>query len=209
MNRTELDNWYEIIKENLQPVKDLFDCSYSGEGIVLDVGANVGAFTDYVLSKYPNCEIHIFEPVLKFKSYLDSKYKDTNVQVIPKGVSDISSKSYIRCDISNLGWNEISNEGEEILLINLDECIKENNLTNIGFIKIDVEFYEPFVLNSMKHFIKNSKHLPVIVIEHNYSLSPYKEKMDEVFEWLFKYYSSFNYKNYDSTQDVILYPLNS
>jgi FkbM family methyltransferase len=206
MIENEFDNWYGIINDNIQPIKNIFDQTYKGEGIILDVGGNVGAFTDYVLSKYPNAEVHIFEPVSKFTSYLENKYKNTSVKFTPKGISDIQSKTNIKCDPTNLGWNEISNEGEEISLITLDEYIKDNNLTNISFIKIDVEFYEPFVLNSMKNYIRSTKNLPIIIIEHNYNLSPYKEKQNEVFEWLFKYYEEFDYKFYSNTEDVILIP---
>jgi FkbM family methyltransferase len=204
----EFDSWYKIIDDNIQPVKKIFDQNYKGDGVVLDVGGNIGAFTDYVLSKYPNTEIHIFEPVSKFKTYLENKYNNTNTKFTPKGISDTQSKANIKCDITNLGWNEISDTGEEILLITLDDYIKDNNIVNISFIKIDVEFYEPFVLNGMKHFIETTKNLPIIVIEHNYSLSPYKEKQDEVFKWLFKYYKSFDYKSYNDTCDVTLTPLN-
>lgn len=203
----EFNNWYNIIDDNIKPIKEIFDKNYKGEGVILDVGGNVGAFTDYVLSKYPNQEVHIFEPAFKFKEYLENKYKNTSVIFECKGISDVTSTSYIKCDNHNLGWNVISNKGEEISLITLDDYIEDNNITNISFVKIDVEFYEPFVLNGMKRFIERTKVLPTIVIEHNYSLSPYKEKQDEVFEWLFNYYEYFDYKNYNDTCDVILHPL--
>jgi len=210
MINKEFKEWYSIIDNNIQPIKNLFDINYQNKGVVLDIGGNVGAFTDYVLSKYPNTEIHIFEPVYKFKEYLKNKYKNTSVKFINKGLSDIKSEVYIKCDNNNLGWNEISNEGnEKISLIVLDDYIKDNIKSDISFIKIDVEFYEPFVLNGMKNYIKTTKNLPIIVIEHNYTLSPYKEKQDEVFKWLFEYYKPFDYKNYNNTCDVILYPLNN
>ena len=46
----------------------------------------------------------------------------------------------------NLGVNEIHpNIPGKIPMITLDSYIKENNITDIGFIKMDVEWYEPFV----------------------------------------------------------------
>jgi FkbM family methyltransferase len=199
-------NWYNIIDQNIQPIKQIFDQFYLGDGVVLDVGGNVGAFTDYVISKYPNSEIHIFEPVEKFKDYLFEKYNNTNVTFIPKGVSNIESISYIKCNDDNLGCNEISNSGEEISLITLDNYIEKNIKNKISFIKIDVEFYEPFVLDGMKKYIESTLDLPIIVIEHNYHLSPYKNIQDKVFEWLFNYYKEFDHKSYYNTKDVVLIP---
>ena len=74
-------NWYNIIDQNIQPIKQIFDQFYLGDGVVLDVGGNVGAFTDYVISKYPNSEIHIFEPVEKFKDFLKEKIIQFSIQV--------------------------------------------------------------------------------------------------------------------------------
>lgn len=205
----QFSNWYNIIDANIQPIKHIFDQNYPGDGVVLDIGGNVGAFTDYILSQYPNTEVHIFEPVDKFKEYLENKYNNTSVKFIPKGLSNIESIVKIACCDSNLGYNEISDNGdEEILLTTLDNYIKTEVKDKISFIKIDVEFYEPFVIDGMREYIESTQDLPIIVIEHNYSLSPYKDIQDKVFEWLFNYYEEFDYKSYYHTKDIVLIPKN-
>jgi hypothetical protein len=67
----DLNIWYKIIDDNIKPIKKFFDLYYHGDGVILDIGGNLGAFTDYALTKYPNVEIHIFEPASKFKNYLN------------------------------------------------------------------------------------------------------------------------------------------
>ena len=206
----QFSSWYSIIDANIQPIKHIFDQYYLGDGVVLDIGGNTGAFTDYVISQHPTTEVHIFEPVEKFKEYLTEKYSNiTNVKFISKGLSNVESTACIKCDEDNLGCNEIFDSGnEEISLITLDNYIKTEIKNKISFIKIDVEFYEPFVIDGMKEYIESIQDLPIIVIEHNYFLSPYKDIQDKVFKWLFNYYKEFDYKSYSYTKDIVLIPKN-
>ncbi len=204
----DIQKWYKIIDENLTNVKLTFDHLYKG-GIVLDVGGNVGAFTDHVISNHPNTEVHIFEPVTKFKEYLETKYKDTNVTFIPSAVGEEKGTRKIRENGSNWGYNEIvGREGNDLNgvdLITLDDYIQSNITNEIGFIKIDVENYEPFVFKGLKNYIQTSKNLPIIIFEHQYP-SPHKTYQDDVFGWLFNYYNEFDYTSYKNTEDIILIP---
>ena len=201
-----IQEWYNIINSDIQPLKDIFDRYYDGKGIVLDVGGNVGAFTDHVITKYPKTKVHLFEPVPKFTKYLIEKYTSANVKVVPKACSNITGTCKIRCDETNLGWNEISTEGYEIQTLKLDDYVYQNIKSRISFVKIDTEFYEPFVLDGMKDYITLTKNLPIITIEHNYDKSPYKDVQDRVFSWLFDYYELFDYKSFNHTEDIVLKP---
>jgi len=207
----DLNIWYKIIDDNIKPIKNFFDLHYHGDGVILDIGGNLGAFTDYALSKYPNVEIHIFEPASKFKNYLNNKYKNTSVIFVPFGLSDKNHTTYLKCDNENLGYNYIVEDSscETISLITLDDYISDHIKNNISFIKIDTELFEPFVLNGMKNYIANTNNinLPIIIIEYNYIHSPYKVEQDQVFNWLFKYYHKFDYRSYDKTTDIVLIPL--
>lgn len=200
--------WYKIIDENISPVKKLFNSFYEG-GAILDIGGNVGAFTDYVINIHPEVKVYMFEPVKKFKDYLTKKYENTNVTFIPYGVSNRQTTSKIRLNNSNLGFNEIvdgeGNDLEIIELVTLDDYISENIKDRIGFIKMDIENHEPFAFEGLKNYIKTSSELPIIVFEHNYN-SPHASKQDEVFKWLFQYYSEFDYKKVLNTQDITLFP---
>jgi FkbM family methyltransferase len=181
------ENWYNIIKNNINEtgVTQIFDKHYSGRGIVLDIGGNVGAFTDYVLQRYPKKKVYLFEPVPKFSSYLKEKYQNTSVTVVTKALGEKSSTVFMSENAINLGVNEIHpNIPGKIPMITLDSYIKENNITDIGFIKMDVEWYEPFVFFGMKSYfsLTPQSKLPIIVFEDspNHKFPKQREQVEGI-----------------------------
>jgi|GEM_PF-5565223 hypothetical protein len=82
------------------------------------------------------------------------------------------------------GHIEISNtDYVEIEMMTLDEFVLRNNLSNIKFIKIDVEGYEPFVFEGAKKTIESF--LPELYFEitekwHN----QYGKSAQEIFDFL-------------------------
>jgi len=205
----EIDNWYEIINTNINPVKKLFK-QYYNFGEVVDVGANVGAFTDFVHINYSKLKIHLFEPAPKFNKFLYNKYKNINQIIVNTvGLSNEIRSAYMHCDNHNLGYNRVIEDSSlhPIQLITFDSYCEKNNLTNIGFIKIDVEEHEPYVLDGMKGYISSASKLPFIVMEHLWEgaqkdLNYY----EEIFNWYFNYYEPFDFKSYKQTSDIVLIP---
>ena len=108
-------------------------------------------------------------------------------------------------DETNLGYNQIGRNvnTEEIAIIPLDSYIKDRD---IGFIKMDVEMYEPQVLTGLYNYISTTKNLPYIVMEYVYK-GENKDRWDEVFDWLFQYYEAFDYIQHTKTTDILLKPL--
>jgi FkbM family methyltransferase len=201
------ESWYEVIKQNVVPVVDLAKSCYK-QGIIIDIGSNLGSFTDSMIEIYPKSEYHLFEPHPKFSEYLTSKYKDTpNVFMNLKGCGEEETTAKITFMDGNWGHNVISSHGDNIDIIRLDSYIKNNNLNNIGLIKIDVEYYEPFVLNGLKNYIETIPNLPPIILEHNWGGCPHKNKWHEITKWLFKYYKPFEYDKDVPMYDLILLPI--
>jgi FkbM family methyltransferase len=201
------DSWYQVIKENVIPVVDLAKSCYK-QGIIIDIGSNLGSFTDSLMEIYPESEYHLFEPSPKFSEYLIDKYKNNpNVFLNLKGLGEENTTTKILFNPDNWGHNIItSHQGDDIEIIRLDSYIGENNLKNVGLIKIDVEFYEPFVLNGLKKYIENTSNLPPIILEHNWGGSPYKDKWYQITKWLFKYYKPFEFDKDVPMFDLILLP---
>lgn len=50
----------EIFNREVYPLQSIGECR---QPVIVDVGANIGVFTHYVLSKYPQATIHAIEPV--------------------------------------------------------------------------------------------------------------------------------------------------
>jgi FkbM family methyltransferase len=146
--------WEEFMHKYFKKYSDM-------NKIALDVGANIGTHS-VVLSKYYK-KVFAFEPL--FYELLEKNLElnnINNVDVLPFGLSDKKSKSFIKRDNVNPGASYIDSENgsESIDLNSLDNLAFENP---ICFMKIDVEGHELEVINGAKNTILKNK--PVIIIE--------------------------------------------
>jgi FkbM family methyltransferase len=145
--------------------------TYSNKNkIALDIGANIGTHTVY-LSDYFG-KVHAFEPQTSVFNLLESNIKlnaCTNVKTHKFGLGDKNitenMEKYDLTKPNNQGAIAIdktgTSNGEQIEVRILDEL----GLSNIGFMKIDVEGYELYVLKGAINTIKTNK--PIIIIELN------------------------------------------
>lgn len=150
------------------------------DGIVLDIGANIGAMTTYLSKKLPESKIFSFEPIpyniLALKRIV-KYFKLRNVEVLDFALGDENGqiemvipicKNVKLQGLSHVVHEEIkeNNEGEKFLvalkrLDDLEIFINEN--LPIKGIKIDVENFEYFALKGGKELIE--KHKPIIYSE--------------------------------------------
>ncbi|CAD7962683.1 unnamed protein product [Amoebophrya sp. A120] len=80
--------------------------------LVLDIGANAGAFTGRIRAMCPTCRILAFECVPEYAAYIrDSRRFDKNLHVVPACVSDETGETslFVASD-GNLGWNTMVQE---------------------------------------------------------------------------------------------------
>ena len=142
--------------------------------IVLDVGANFGAFSfkvaEIIRSKQiGNCSIHAFEPnpfvVEKFRMNLG---ENPNLQELVHLHAEAigAEEKYISMDFSksNTGGGRVMVELEkgEIPMTTIDKLVSLNNW-QISFMKIDVEGFEPFVLQGASETVRTQQ--PAIFME--------------------------------------------
>ncbi|MFK7786635.1 MAG: FkbM family methyltransferase [Crocinitomicaceae bacterium] len=147
-----------------------------GEGIVLDIGANLGIMTVHLAQTLPNSTIHAFEPMPDnqeiFKKIV-AKYQLKNVKFheVALGDSDGTVKmilpekdgakfqglSHVKHD-SITEWNEGTEF--EVPIKPLDSIFGEEKIQGI---KMDVENFEYFVLKGGKELL--AKHKPIIYTE--------------------------------------------
>jgi FkbM family methyltransferase len=120
--------------------------------VVLDIGANIGYYT-VILSKLIGDTgiVYAFEPTLHFRNVLKKNLNENNIKnvvVLPYGLSNQSQQLEIDIGPSSatihspLGYDQVICK-ELIKLITLEEFVKNNNITKIDFIKIDVDGHEP------------------------------------------------------------------
>ena len=120
--------------------------------VCLDIGSNIGQWTRPLSRKFES--VVCFEPNPNFRECFKKNIDENNVLLWPVGLSDKEHKA-------KQGFNStvLQNEEGEIDCRTLDSF----GLTNVDFVKIDVDGFEIPLLNGAKEtLIKNN---PVINIE--------------------------------------------
>jgi FkbM family methyltransferase len=151
-----------------------------GEGIVLDIGANIGIMSVWLGRSFPKSKIFSFEPIpqnIKTLRRVIRSYHLKNISVVEKALGTENRMVEMVMPIVNQvkmqGLShvlhdsiDVFNEGNtfKVEMVRLDdfEPIHIDNL-RITAIKLDVENFEAFVLDGAQQLIQ--KHRPVIYTE--------------------------------------------
>ena len=133
----------------------------SKANIAIDIGGNTGSYTDELLKKNPNINIHIFEPSKTNLQILNSKFiNNKRITINPLAVSDITGTATLFSNEPGSGMGSLSKRKldhvginfevtESISTIRFEEYWAEKlNSCEIDLVKIDVEGHELSVLNS-------------------------------------------------------------
>ena len=167
-----LDNVDDIIKNRLRAnitwepdTKKLIEKLKLKGTVVLDIGAHIGTHS-ITLSQMVGSQgaVHSFEPQEKIfrELCMNLIINDCNNVIVHKcAVGSEIKKVYLGEPIrDNEGGRYLNADGsEEVDMITIDSL----NLSNISFIKIDVENTEEYVLEGCRETIKKNK--PTILIE--------------------------------------------
>lgn len=139
--------------------------------IVFDIGANIGYYS-VLMSKLiePAGKVFCFEPTMHYRQVLKQNIdanNATNCEIIPYGLSETNSSSKIsigECS-ATMHWVEESSpvNTETIRVYKLDEIIDTLNISQIDFIKMDIDGHEPaFFKGAYKTLAKFN---PIILLE--------------------------------------------
>lgn len=116
--------------------------------VVLDIGANVGAFSMWAMRKWPGCKITAYEPNQDLEEFFVANTSG-QVPLVQKAISLSSPVKYykkpgnahvnslIKCD-----WHSEETEVEGIHPKDLPEC---------NILKVDTEGYEPQIVSHYPH----------------------------------------------------------
>jgi len=154
--------FYEDIYAHL-PLNDL--------NTVLDIGANVGLFTLYMLKRNAKT-VHSFEPTKKaFTQLHNTLLNNINVHLHKKAIFNTAGKIKIKSvednstisgfidDVHPYTQNKMSEE--EVDVITLNGFLDSQNLKNIDLIKIDIEGAEHEVIAGLsdEEILKSKRYL--------------------------------------------------
>jgi len=139
--------------------------------LFLDIGANVGIHTLIALAANKRIFVHSFEPSPEIFSRLEKNIKKNNVNRVKLHQLAVSNSNghvfFEDCSSNiNIGISHISceNTGLEVETVAIDSLLSGVE-KRVCLIKIDVEGYEPAVLEGAKNRLLRDK--PVITLEFN------------------------------------------
>lgn len=145
--------------------------------IVVDVGANFGWYS-VLMGEAVGSEghVHSYEPnkiiydVLEKNITLNAFNARVSLNNCGVGATNTSAVLLAESEESAIGYFDSQCEadesrGEEMVIQCLDEDLK-SAISNIAFIKIDVEGFEPYVLEGAREIL-GSENPPIILMEFN------------------------------------------
>lgn len=175
-------------------------------GNIIDIGANFGAQSLQFAKEFDNSLIYSIEPTnyaydkfmknLKLNSDLSKNIKSFNLFI---GSQDQKKPEFIYSSW-NLSSKEIKHpkhlgekkDTKNVKIKTFKEFLIENSISNVDFVKLDVDGYEYYVLESGFEFLKEKK--PPIFME----LAPYLyEEYGYSKELFLKLIKSLDYEFYD------------
>ncbi|MFT7669782.1 MAG: FkbM family methyltransferase [Planctomycetota bacterium] len=150
----------------------------------IDVGANVGLFSEAILNRLPKARGFLFEPVGEMHARCSQRFGDDQRVTLenfalsdeaglatiykarynPGGNSLVHELMFDTRDVSEVSENPEHGE-EEIKLEVFDEYAARMGLTHAHFIKTDTEGFDHRVLKGMMGFIRACDPKPVILSE--------------------------------------------
>jgi len=195
----------------------------AGRNVVIDVGANVGAFSAAILSECPDCRVQAFEAIPAYARYAAQRLEadEARVTVWPFGLGDADATLSLWMDTSNLGWNTLvgqkSNANMKEIparVMPFDNFVERRRAAgfdpaHIRAIKIDTEGAEWRVIRGMHRTLAALCPRVPLLVEVAWGPAGHPEWAEETieFEWLFENgYKRVDLSRLKSTTDVMFAP---
>ena len=139
-----------------------------GNLILFDVGANIGTYSQALLSLFDDTNFHLysFEPSKEAFKLLNVNIKDDRIKTINSGISSKTGQMTLFADFDGsalgsvykrlLDHHRINMEKSEIIEVTtLDDYCSKNNINRIDLLKLDIEGNELEALRGAKDLLKN------------------------------------------------------
>lgn len=118
------------------------------EGVVIDIGANIGLFAAWIAHHNPGREIHCFEPLASNARMIAMNCPSAVVNQVGLGKSPGSVR--VNVDLHGIMASSISTRWQtqetEVTIVPLDRYVEQHAIERIAFMKIDTEGMELDIL---------------------------------------------------------------
>lgn len=171
LNRSDYMQWrvYAGFKE---PIYNFLENYLEGTGVIIDVGSNIGAFSLNVArlinnKKLTNLRIISFEPNpiisagFRYNIKLNPILSD-KIELHELACGSENQEANLTFNKSNSGGGRISTNGIPVKMVRLDDFLTKYK-GQVKVLKIDVEGFEPSVLQGARKMISTSR--PLLYME--------------------------------------------
>jgi FkbM family methyltransferase len=144
-------NWseyYRWVQDNGDKTKRL-DYELNENSIVFDVGGYQGEWAKDIYNRYKS-NIYIFEPVKDFYNDIKKNFSTIDkIKVYEVGLGNKTENQtlYFEKDASSIFNN--TGKSFDVKIVNINEFIKENNISKIDLLKLNIEGSEYDLLDSL------------------------------------------------------------
>tara|TARA_B100000780_G_C21012449_1_gene405513 strand:+ start:120 stop:821 length:702 start_codon:yes stop_codon:yes gene_type:complete len=196
-----IDNLVTYIFSNLSKENFFLQNFFGKKKITLvDVGANLGGYTDMIIKNIDINEIHIFEPSKKCFEYLKKRFDRKKIYINNKALSNINkmstfyeneilSQSSLHNTKNRFNSNLKNTDIYKVECLTLDKYFhNQDKKIVIDLLKIDAEGEDLKVLEGASKLLKNKK-IKLIKIEllNSFFGSRNKSNINEIILFLNRY----------------------
>ena len=160
----ELHCWFDQISAGLpSEVQEialrLGPGSPSSPRVIVDIGANLGAFSFALCMRIGACDVHAFEAVPRYAKYISRRFQAWHVHNLALSNRSGVATRYVSRS-GNLGWNTLvasasddTQDAVTVPTLRLDSVSNISRLEHVDVIKIDTEGSEHLVLKGARRTI--------------------------------------------------------
>jgi FkbM family methyltransferase len=156
--------------------------------VVLDIGANVGAYSLFMSKRIsPGGQCHAFEANPRLTPYLLANKENnglSNLILNPVAVGESRGSTSFVQDAWNLGKAHVGDREGSVELVNIDDYLMETGTQRVDFIKVDIEGYELAALRGASRTLGANTDVVLLVEVVQEHMSRYGFSVADVFRYL-------------------------
>jgi len=148
----------------------------------IDIGGHCGFWSFYLGGNFK--KVYAFEPVEIFRECFKKNIPHGNVELLPVALGNENGFVSMNVELENTGATHVSSNTNDLDKVELKK-LDDYELTDVDFIKIDVEGYENQVVLGAKETLLRNK--PIIIVEQKGFSDRFNETQFEAVDTLKSY----------------------